>query len=204
MTSKSCLLGRTSFALGSSGARLFSHLIRDSCPPLRCQGSAQALPLLEWYQCSLAVRDRHRLARFSPPLCVCVLTCQSSEPFEVNVLMQNWRRGHWRSRTKNCCWVAEIAQKQNSGWCCCCHSDREIKPPVSKDLNWVPALNTRRWTDNHREWDWKKKRWRQNYVCLKLVWKLWVSLRRPFFGPRCLKSLVEPSAVLMKSSLKDA
>lgn len=71
------------FTLSWSGAGLFSHLIRDSSPPLCCQGSARAAPLFAWYRCSLAAGDRHRLARISPPLCFCVLMCHSSRPFEV-------------------------------------------------------------------------------------------------------------------------
>lgn len=57
-----------------------------------------------------------------------------------------------------CCLVTEIEQKLKLGWCSCCHSDGKLKSPVSKGLNWVPALNTRRCMDNHRDWNWEKKK----------------------------------------------
>lgn len=149
------------------GPDYFPILLKIHIPPLCCQGSVQAVPLFSWYQWSLTVGDRHRLARLSAPLCAHVLTCHSAEPFEVSVQMQKCC-GHLRTLEKQVKIVVEIAPKLNWGWHCCCHSDREIKPPVSEGLNWVPALNTRRWMDDHREGHWKRSLWQHRPFRTKL------------------------------------
>lgn len=130
------VLCSTSFTLCWSVAWLFLHLIRDSCPPLCCQGLVLAPPLFAWYQCSLAVGDRQIGLLLSTSLLLCpympfisAFWSQGTHAKEPGTLEDT------KDTAQYWCWVADMEQKLNLGWCYCCYSDRKIKPPISSGLN---------------------------------------------------------------------
>lgn len=160
---------------------LVSRLLRAACCTVRPLPSIwvqlNCLHILLGIQVPCcAVKGQHKPLHcwhdFSAARVFVLLSSHVTYPIEDLVFLLMWKcGGHWRTREKQDSIVVRLCRNWTPNGAAVAIATGRWKPPIPKGLNWVPALNTRRWMDDRSERDRTRKKERDEWfkLCQSLV-----------------------------------